>query len=278
LGLAFSEKRALQGVVRFLYKRAFRKSRRVFFQNRESLELFRSFGFVSDSQAVLIPGSGTDLKRFAPSARDSVASDQFTFLLASRLLWPKGISEYCEGARLIRDQGRNAKFQLLGGIEPSSNKSAIPGDRIARWEEECGIEYLGWTDDVRPFFANADCIVLPSYYPEGVPRTLIEAAAMGKPIITTDTPGCRDVLDHGQTGFLCEARSVEMLAEAMLQMLDCTATQRMAMGRRGRDKAEREFDERFVIDAYLEALKKIAAPDGIVFRANPTPAGNRDSV
>ena len=257
LGIAFSRRGALQSLVRLLYRPAFRKSRRVFFQNRESLELFRSSGFVNDSQIALIPGSGTDLERFAPSTRKKSPDEPFTFLLASRLLWPKGISEYSGAARLIRDMGRNARFQLLGGIEPSSNRLALPKDRIARWQEECGIEYLGSTDDVRPFFARADCIVLPSYYPEGVPRTLIEGAAMGKPLITTDMPGCRDVLVHGETGFVCEPRSVEALASAMLRMLDCTADEASAMGSRGRQKAEREFDERLVIDAYLDALSEI---------------------
>jgi glycosyltransferase involved in cell wall biosynthesis len=258
LGLVFTRRGPLRWIVGALYKIAFRKSYRIFFQNRESRDLFLVLGFVQEDQALLLPGSGIDLKRFAPGAARKADEAQFIFLLPSRLMWQKGIAEYCEAARWFHSNRSGLRFQLLGAIEPVWNKAAIPKEQVKRWEQE-GIEYLGSTDDVRPFFEAADCIVLPSYYPEGVPRALIEAAAMGKPVITTDTPGCRDVVDPGRTGYICEPRSAASLASAMKKMTEHSPGDRSAMGKRAREKAEREFDERLVIDAYLAEIAAIAS-------------------
>jgi glycosyltransferase involved in cell wall biosynthesis len=259
LGLVFTRRGPLRSIVGALYRIAFRSSYRIFFQNRESRDLFLSLGFVREDQALLLPGSGIDLQRFAPRPAGNAADDaRFTFLLPSRLMWQKGIAEYCEAARWFRSNRPGVRFQLLGPVEPAWNRAGIAREQVERWEQE-GIEYLGSTDDVRPFFEAADCIVLPSYYPEGVPRALIEAAAMGKPVITTDTPGCRDVVDPGETGYICEPRSAQSLVCAMLQLIDRSPEERSVMGRRARQKAEREFDERLVIDAYLAVIAAIVS-------------------
>lgn len=259
LGLVFARRGPLRSIVGALYRLAFRNSSRVFFQNPESRDLFLSLGFVRHEQASLLPGSGIDLQRFAPlKAPKAGKKAPFIFLLPSRLMWQKGIAEYCEAARWFRSNRPGVRFLLLGAVEPSWNKAGIPREQIQRWEDE-GIEYLGSTDDVRPVFAVADCIVLPSYYPEGVPRALIEAAAMGKPVITTDMPGCRDVVDAGQTGYICEPRSATSLISAMLRIIELSPRQRSAMSQRARAKAERQFDERIVIDAYLSEIAAIAA-------------------
>jgi glycosyltransferase involved in cell wall biosynthesis len=171
-------------------------------------------------------------------------------------MWQKGIAEYCEAAARIRVTHPNIRFQLLGPVEPESNKAAIPRRQVEQWAHEA-IDYLGAAEDVRPFLEAADCVVLPSYYPEGVPRILIEAAAMGKPIITTNMPGCRDVIEPGGTGYLCEPGSVGSLVAAMLEMVAQSPEERAEMARRARSKMEREFDERIVIDAYLAALNSI---------------------
>ena len=259
LGIVFTSGGLIRQIVGALYRVAFRRSDRIFFQNRESRDLFLSLGFVREDQARLLPGSGIDLQQFAPASRQRSGNDApFTFLLPSRLMWQKGVGEYCEAARWFHSDRPGIRFQLLGAIEPASNKSGIPEEQIDRWRGE-GVEYLGSAADVRPHFHAADCIVLPSYYPEGVPRALIEAAAMAKPVITTDTPGCRDVVDEAKTGFLCEPRSADDLVRAMLRLLALTPRERAAMGKRARAKAEREFDERTVIDAYLAALDAIVS-------------------
>jgi glycosyltransferase involved in cell wall biosynthesis len=258
LGVVFSKAGPLRTFVSGLYRIAFRGSHRAFFQNSESRDLFLSLGIVRADQAALLPGSGIDLKRFAPRPGNEKAGSGFIFLLPTRLLWQKGVGEYCEAARLLRQDFPAVRFQLVGPIEPASNKGAIPSAQIDKWQKQ-GIDYLGSVEDVRPLFAAADCIVLPSYYQEGVPRTLIEAAAMGKPIITTDMPGCRDVVEQGVTGLLCEPMAVDSLVLAMKQMIERSAEERGEMGRLARLKAEREFDERLVIEAYLAAIESIAS-------------------
>jgi glycosyltransferase involved in cell wall biosynthesis len=256
LGVVFTKAGPLRTLVIALYRAAFRRSHRVFFQNPEGRDLFLSLRIVRAQQAALLPGSGIDLERFAPRPGDPKTGSGFTFLLPTRLLWRKGVGEFCEAARRLRADHPDVRFQLAGPIEPESNKDAIPRRQIEEWQQ-AGVEYLGAVDDVRPLFAAVDCIVLPSYYPEGVPRALIEAAATGKPIITTDMPGCREVVDAGETGYVCASQSVEALAEAMLQMIALSPEERSEMGRRARSKAEREFDERLVIEAYLAALRSV---------------------
>jgi len=258
LGLVFTSGGMLRMGVSALYRIAFRRSHRVFFQNSESRKLFLSQHMVREEQTALLPGSGIDLDKFVPSTGAASRSADLTFLLASRLMWSKGVEEYCTAAARIRNDRPGIRFQLLGPLVPESNRDSIPKSELNEWAR-CGIEYLGSTADIRPFFESADCIVLPSYYPEGVPRALIEAAAMGKLIVTTDTPGCRDVVDCGQTGYLCAPGSVDSLADALLRVADLAPEERAAMGSLARKKAEREFDERYVIDAYLEALNTLVS-------------------
>jgi glycosyltransferase involved in cell wall biosynthesis len=130
---------------------------------------------------------------------------------------------------------------------------------VEAWVEEGVIDYLGETADVRPFLADADCVVLPSYR-EGLPRTLLEAAATARPVIATDVPGCRQAVEDGRTGFLCAARDAGSLAEAMLRMLRLPAERRLEMGRAGRARVEAEYDERLVIARYLEAIARTSEP------------------
>lgn len=256
LGFAFTRAGPLRATVKTMYRMAFRSSYHVFFQNPESRDLFLSEGLVRGDQAGLLPGSGIDLDRFRPEQCQRVKDADFTFLLPARMLWQKGIREYCEAACRVRGTFPDVRFQLAGSIESERNSDAIPRQKIEQWQRE-GIEYLGETDDIRPLIAQADCVVLASCYAEGVPRALIEAAAMGKPIITTDTAGCRLVIDVGKTGFLCAPGSVDALAAAMLNMISCTPQERSIMGAQARAKAERDFDERFVIEAYLNVIRAI---------------------
>jgi glycosyltransferase involved in cell wall biosynthesis len=174
-------------------------------------------------------------------------------LLIARLLKDKGILEYVEAARLIRGQHAKVRFQVLGQLDPE-NPSAIGEKELRAWVEEGTIEYLGWLDDVRPSIAASDCVVLPSYR-EGISRTLLEAAAMARPIIAADVPGCRQVVEHGRTGFLCRVRDSRDLAEKMLQMMGLPPAERIRFGSEGRRKVEREYDEALVIDRYLQALE-----------------------
>jgi glycosyltransferase involved in cell wall biosynthesis len=255
LGSSFTRRTILTRVVTGLYRIALRRSATVFLQNPDDRQLFEDNGIVRRSQTALLPGSGIDLERFAPL--EPLREDRpFTFLLAARLLWDKGVGEFVEAAKRLRSNGSNAKFEVLGIVEPES-RAAVPLARLEAWQRDGAIEYLGSSDDVRSTIGSADCVVLPSYYREGVPRVLLEAAAMAVPAITTDSPGCREAVDDGVTGLLCQPRSVDSLVAAMDRLIAMPGDERRRMGRCGRSKMEREFAEQIVHREYLAALARL---------------------
>jgi glycosyltransferase involved in cell wall biosynthesis len=256
LGTAFMKDGWLARLVRFLYRLAFARSRRVFFQNDDDRRAFVDAGLVDPAQAGRVPGSGIDLQGFSQSPSRSQDGGRFRFLLVARMLWDKGVGEYVDAARLVRRISPSAEFCLLGFLDVK-NPTAISRGQMQAWVAEGVVAYLGATDDVRPHIAAADCIVLPSYYGEGVPRTLLEAAAMGRPIVTTDAVGCREVVEDGVNGFLCRPRDAADLAAKLERMMALSPQARARMGRSGREKMEREFDERIVIDRYLAIIEEI---------------------
>jgi glycosyltransferase involved in cell wall biosynthesis len=252
LGTAFIRQGLLTRIVSGLYRTAFRRSHTVFFQNDEDRGLFVRGRLVGEAKAKLLPGSGIDLERFQPPEAPCAEGEPFTFLLIARLLWDKGVGEYVEAARLVRREVPDARFQLLGFLDVE-NRTAVPRGEVEAWSAEGLVEYLGPADDVRPAIAAADCVVLPSYR-EGLPRTLLEAAAMARPLIATDVPGCRQVVDEGMNGFLAEVRDARSLADAMLRMVRLNPAERAAMGAAGRAKMERDYDEKLVVARYVQAV------------------------
>ena len=254
LGAAFIKPGPLRQLVERLYRFALRRSATVFFQNQDDRDLFVERGLVAPRQAALLPGSGVDLAHFTPAPKQDDRT--VTFLLAGRLLWDKGVGEFVEAARRVRRDHPRARFQILGIVERKS-AAAVPMSKLREWEAEGVIAYLGSADDVRDAFAKADCVVLPSYYREGVPRVLLEASAMAVPVITTDMPGCREAVEDGLTGLLSKPRSVDSLVEALEGMIRLTPADRKAMGLAGRAKMEAEFREEIVHQAYIDALGKL---------------------
>jgi glycosyltransferase involved in cell wall biosynthesis len=263
LGTAFIRGGLLGLILSTLYRIAFRGSATIFFQNKDDLGLFVGKGLVAPAQAKLLPGSGIDLDRFRPVAAPIRPDAGITFLLVGRLLWDKGVGEFVAAARRVKAEVPTARFQLLGFLD-SENRTAVPREAVAGWVAEGCIEYLGDTDDVRPHIAAADVVVLPSYR-EGLPRALLEAAAMARPVISTDAPGCRDALEEGETGFLCAPRDAASLAAAMLRMIRLAPEDRATMGRRARARVEREHDQKIVARLYLDAVGEALA-DGLVAR------------
>jgi len=249
LGTAFMRPGALQQIVTWMYRVAFRRSPVVFFQNGEDRQLFVDRGIVRPGRARVLPGSGVDLVRYAivppPDGPPS-------FLLIARLLRDKGVMEFVEAARSLRPVVPGARFQLLGPID-EGNRSAIRRSELDDWVDEGVIDYLGTTDDVRPFIASATAVVLPSYR-EGLPRSLLEAGAMGRPLVATDAPGCRDVVEDGVNGFLCSVGDVDSLASAMRRIAELPKARRFAMGEAARSKVQERFSEIFVTRAYLDVL------------------------
>jgi glycosyltransferase involved in cell wall biosynthesis len=249
LGAVFIQDGWLVKLVRKLYTLALRRSSTVFFQNGDDRALFVSHGMVNPQVTHQLPGSGIDTAAFSPEPWPNRPDGRVRFLLVARMLWDKGVGEYVEAARLLKATHPHTEFDLLGFVDVE-NPAAISRKQMEQWVAEGHVRYLGVTEDVRPYIVDADCVVLPSYR-EGTPRTLLEAAAMARPLVATDAVGCREVVDDGVNGFLCEVRSAESLATAMRKMAELTPSERQAMGRNGRDKMLREFDERLVVSAYL---------------------------
>jgi glycosyltransferase involved in cell wall biosynthesis len=260
LGTVFIKRGFLNQLVRGLYRISLSRSMRVFFQNDDDRQLFLSGALVCDSITDRLPGSGIDLMKFQPASLP--ARHDVRFLLIARMLWDKGVGEYVEAARLLKRRGIKAELCLLGFLDVQ-NPAAISRKQVDEWVAEGVVRYLGVSDNVRDEIAQADCVVLPSFYREGTPRTLLEAAAMARPIVTTDSVGCRDVVDDGVNGYLCKPKDASDLADKMERIVSMSPAEREAMGLLGRVKIEREFDEQIVIDKYLSAI------DAVLTNKNP---------
>ena len=267
LGATFINRSLLTCVVKRLYRYSLRYSSRVFFQNADDRKLFLEAGLAREQVADVLPGSGIDLRHFVPAPLAPDGQREFRFLLVGRMLKDKGVEEYAAAADLVRRHLPGVRFQLLGAVD-SANPNALSLDRIRAWEQRGTLEYLDRTDDVRPYVAQADCIVLPSYR-EGVPHSLLEAAAMARPIIATDVAGCRDVVDDGENGFLCEARNPLDLAQKMIRMAGLSRERRLRMGEHGRSKMAAQFDENIVIAKYLAAIEQIESTQRNLVQRRP---------
>lgn len=251
LGTLFIKDNTVTKIAKLLYRVSQLKADRVFFQNREDYRFFTEKGIVSKEKCDVLPGSGVDTNRFRPHYK--VQKEKIRFLLIARMIWEKGIGEYVQAARDIKKHYPNVEFCLLGFLDVQ-NPSAITKKEMDEWVEEGVVNYLGVSDRVDEVIKSADCVVLPSYYREGTPKTLLESGSSGKPIITTDNVGCRDVVDHGVNGYICEPRSWEDLRDKIEMFLALSPQEKLKMGQESRKKIEREFDESIVINKYLEAI------------------------
>jgi len=251
LGRAFVSGGWIEKVSRALYGVALRWPSTVFFQNEDDRAIFIEAGLVDAARTHRLPGSGVDVDRFSP--RPKPHAGPFQFLLVARLLWDKGVGEFVEAARIVKARHPDVEFALAGFLDVD-NPSAVPRAAVEQWEREGVIRFLGSFDDMVPVYAQADCVVLPSYYREGVPRSLLEAASMGKPVITTDSVGCRDTVEDGVTGLLVRPRDADHLAEMFGLMLARSDADAARMSLQARQRALRQFDEQFVLDAYADAI------------------------
>ncbi|WP_338911165.1 glycosyltransferase family 4 protein [Mycetohabitans rhizoxinica] len=254
LGYAFVNTNLVARVAKALYRFAFRFAREVWFLNGDDRQDFVAQRLVDPAKTQVLPGEGIDLAHFAPRAA-SVSDGHVRFLLIARMLWDKGVGEYVEAARLVRAVYPQAVFQLLGATDVA-NPSAISAEQMRTWVAEGVIEYLGTTQDVRDIIARADCLVLPSYR-EGVPRTLLEGAAMAKPLVATKAIGCREVVVDGENGLLCAPRDAADLARKLQHIIEMGPDARATMGARGRRMVEQRYDERIVIERYLAAMRRV---------------------
>ncbi len=231
-----------------LYKMGLGKARRIFFQNESN----RNFGIrmgIADDSSILLPGSGVNLLHHTYQEYPA-EEGRIRFLYIGRLLKDKGAEELFEAAKAIKAKYPQTEFQIVGNVEGDYQKQLdeLVADGIVR--------FLGPQADVRPFIGAVECTIMPSYH-EGMSNVNLESAANGRPVITTNVPGCRETIDDGKTGFLIEAKNSQSLINAIERFIALPYGQKALMGREGRKKVEREFDRQIVVDEYLNEIKKL---------------------
>ncbi len=257
LGYVFIQGSGLRGLLKrlalILYRLALgHPNSRVIFQNTADRDVLERAGVVRPGQAVLLRGSGVDLARFAPAPWPSVP---VTVALAARLLRDKGVGEFVEAARLSASRGEGLRWRLAGSLD-LENPASVQPDELLRWQSEGAIDYVGECADVAGFYAQAHIVTLPSYR-EGLPKSLIEAAACGRPVVTTDVPGCRDAIEPGVSGMLVPPRDARALADAVA-VLAADEDLRIRMGAAGRSLAERDFGLDRIVQAHLDVYRTLA--------------------
>ncbi len=255
LGTTFIRNNLTSFFAKKLYRVSLKRSKRVFFQNVDDLELFQELGLVNTENIDLVPGSGIDLAYFDPQVVEKVHNEGFTFLMLSRIIYDKGIREYMEAVKKMREQGLGFDAILCGKIENDS-KLGPDKDELEKMAKDSGIVLMEFSKEVRELIASSDCVVLPSYR-EGLPKSLLEGGAMAKPLISCDVPGCREVVKDGSNGFLCSPMDAGSLAEKMKKLLSLDRSELEAMGHRSREIVGRNFSKEIVIKKYKEAIKAI---------------------
>jgi glycosyltransferase involved in cell wall biosynthesis len=252
LGTGFIRGGVLQRVQQTLYREAFVTASIVFFQNEDDSRLFEQLGVVRPEQVRLLPGSGVDCRHFMAKPLAEREPGEAHLLFVGRLLGDKGVRELADAMRLVRRHHPAVSLTLLGDLG-AANRTAITPSEVAGWEAEGLLRHIARTNDVRPFLADADAVVLPSYR-EGMPRSLLEAAATGRPLLAANVPGCRELVTDGGNGLLFEARSAESLASAITQFAATPIAERRRWGQAARQLAETKFDERHVTRAYVDLI------------------------
>ncbi|WP_394242591.1 glycosyltransferase family 4 protein [Vibrio astriarenae] len=236
----------------------------VVFQNNDDWKVYLDHGYVSLTNSSRVRGIGINLKKFVPH---EAPDDGVTrFVLVARMLKTKGVHEFVAAAQAVEEHYNvrrlagievpRYQFSLLGFVD-QKNPQGVPRELLQHWHDTTLVDYLGATDDVFSIVKDYDCVVLPSYYREGIPQCLIEAASMAKPIITTDNVGCRETVIDGQSGFLVKPQSVPELKEAMIKMIELGHQHRVRLGQRGRRKAETEFCHLEVSNHYLKVIEQV---------------------
>ena len=256
LGSAFIHRNWQTRIIEFLYKRVLNSSSKVFFQNKDDLNMFVRKGLVKEGRTILVSGSGVNTDYFSPDFCKTITkkTNNFVFLYVGRIIRDKGVEVLVEAYKKVKRIYPQTELWLLGPLD-TDNVSAIPEEEIKRWGNNGLVKYLGAVSDVRSFICQADCVVLASFYREGVPRSLLEAASMGKPIITTNAVGCREVVDDRINGYLVPVKNPKALAEVMIRMIEVGGKKRKEMGEKGREKMVKGFEEQKVIEKYLDIIK-----------------------
>lgn len=256
LGIGFVNNNFTSFMLKKLYKFSQKKADILFFQNNIDRDLFIQKRIIPKNKTIILPGSGVDLVKFKQSSLPDF-EEQFNFLLVARMLYSKGVKDLIEAGSILYESGiKKFKIQLLGMCD-SSNIDSIPMNVIKKWSKLEFVDYLGTSDNVYEFIEKSHCVVLPTYYREGTPKSLLEALSVGRPIITTDMPGCRDTVIVNKNGYLVEPKIPEELAKTMELMKTSDFKVLDNMSKESRKLAEKRFDETIIINKYINQIKKI---------------------
>jgi len=263
LGTLFIENNLVTFFAKLLYKFSLSFADKIFFQNIEDQNYFYNNKLVHfDANTSLLPGSGVDLEKFKFST-PIIQKDKFVFLLISRLLRDKGIYDYIDAIKIVKRRypDKIIEFQLLGEVG-TNNRTAIQMIELQGWINDNLVSYLGLSDKVEQIISGCDCVVLPSYR-EGMPRSILEAFAIGRPAIVSDVPGCRGIVEHKTNGLLCKVKSPQDLAKKMITMMRISKECRNKMSENGRAKIVHFFDEKIVINTYIESINHMSRHEKI---------------
>jgi glycosyltransferase involved in cell wall biosynthesis len=252
LGYTFDNHNWLSKLVVFLYTKSLEKAKEVWFLNSDDKTVFLKKRIIEESRTFILKSEGVNSEIFIP-AKKTENQDKFVFLFLSRLVREKGVEEFVMAAKHLKLKYPNIECQILGKMD-IQNPNNIPLENVIDWDHDGIIRYFDDAMDVRPYIANSDCVVLPSYYREGVPRCLLEAMSMKRPIITTDNVGCRELIEDNINGKMCNTKDVENLANKMEEMYLLTDARRNEMGENGRTKVLQQFNEKMIINVYLEKI------------------------
>lgn len=258
LGYVFTEtdkKHHLRFLVKFLYKTAFKFSYKVIFLNSDDVNIFENNNLVTPQKIKVIISEGIDTEHFKPEYVKRNES-LFKFIYIGRFLWDKGLGELIKASEMLKAEGYKFELIMIGDVD-KGNPASVTKETIDKWKKKDYIKILGFQKDVRPFLAESDCLILPSYYREGVPRVVLEAMSMAKPVIVTDAPGCRETVINGINGFLIKPKDVESLKEAMKKMMNLPPESRKKMGEAGRNFALKKFDVKIIVDEYIKLIEEI---------------------
>lgn len=245
LGTAFQKDGLLKKLVTFLYRTALKRAKVVFFENSGNRQVFLDEGIVAEDKTCLLSGAGVNLERYAYTPYPEEKGTQFLFV--GRVMKEKGIEELFAAMERLRSEGEDYCLDVLGGYEENY------AETIRRYEEQGWLHYHGYVTDVRPYIEKAHCFVLPSYH-EGMANTNLECAAMGRPLITSNIPGCKEAVLDGVSGLLCEPQDADSLYEAMKHFLSLSSETRTQMGKAGRKHMEDVFDKKKVVEETMNAI------------------------
>lgn len=253
LGHAFINNGLTKSIMEWLYRQTGMLHEKFIFENADDRALFIQLKIISESKSISVKGCGVDTEYFKQSTTPKSA-ENIIFTFIGRLLYDKGIKEFVSAARIIKAKHPEVQFWVVGELD-DDNPSTVDRDELVRWIDQDTIIYQGFHKDIRPIINESNCIVLPSYR-EGLPRTILEAMSMSRPVITTDTAGCRETVDEGLNGYLVPIKDVDALAVAIQKIIDLTPEERTNMGIQGREKVLKEFNDQLIADNIFNIVQK----------------------